>query len=181
MPTYSMILCMSENNIIGDKGRMPWDRKRGDYMRFAKITKGKTMIMGRTTYIDTVSRLKEKGWSETGEMGSDRKVIVLSYDKDLEVAKDAIVLTSIPETLKYCEKNLPNEEVIISGGASIFSQFLPFTDKIYLTILHTKAQGDTSFEIPNIKEWKEIEKESFPKDDRNEFDYTFLTLERIRN
>jgi dihydrofolate reductase len=175
MPIYSIIVCTSENGIIGDKGRMLWDKKRGDYMRFSGLTPNHTLIMGKTTYIDTITRLKDKGWSTTGELGKGRKAIVLSFAKDFTPADDAIIATSIEEAQDICKNE---EEVFITGGASIFKQLLPYSTRIYLTVLHTVAQGDVTFEIPDREQWIETYKEEFKADDRNEFDYTFYTLER---
>lgn len=49
---------------------------------------------------------------------------------------------------------------------------------VYLSRIHTKIEGDTySPEIDESK-WKVVNKEYHPKDERHQYDFTFLTFER---
>jgi dihydrofolate reductase len=177
MPTLSILICTSENGIIGDKGRMLWDRKRGDYMRFSGLTPNHTLIMGRKSYEDMKTRIIEKGWSVAGEMGKERKGIVITKQENYQVAPDSITVHSIEELVNKIKKI--DEEVFVTGGETIYKEMLPRCNRIYLTVLHTIAEGDASFIIPNREEWKTVYEEKFPADEKNEFDYTFYTLERI--
>jgi dihydrofolate reductase len=73
----------------------------------------------------------------------------------------------------------PEKENFIIGGASVYRDFLPFSQKLYLTKVDASfPDADTFF--PEIKEseWKIIEEEKIPANEKNEFAHTFLLLER---
>ena len=73
-------------------------------------------------------------------------------------------------------KNEP--EVMICGGASVYKQFLPLAQKLYLTYVHAKPEGDTYFPEVNLAEWKEIKRIDCKADEKNKYDYSFVVLER---
>jgi dihydrofolate reductase len=76
------------------------------------------------------------------------------------------------------EKVKDETEVFIIGGGSIYRQFLPLADKLYLTIVEKDFEADTYFpEIPFI-EWELIEKETINDDQQNDFSYRFETYQR---
>ncbi|REJ81582.1 MAG: hypothetical protein DWQ48_09375 [Bacteroidetes bacterium] len=70
-------------------------------------------------------------------------------------------------------------ELFIFGGGEIFQEAIPLADKIYMTRVHTTIQGDTYFPELNPEEWTVTESESFSADEKNEFDYSFITMERV--
>ena len=56
---------------------------------------------------------------------------------------------------------------------------LPMADHLYLTIVHTESEGDAFFPVYDESRWQEREREAHRADERNPYDYTFLTLDRI--
>ncbi len=71
-----------------------------------------------------------------------------------------------------------NEEIFIIGGGNVYKQALDFTDKIYLTEVKANIEGDAFFPKLNKKYWKEISRISHTKDEKNEYDFDFVELER---
>ena len=69
-------------------------------------------------------------------------------------------------------------EAIVIGGASIFEQFLPLADKMYLTIIDTAVDGDIYFPAWNCNEWQETSREEHEPDGKNQYRYAFYTFER---
>ena len=69
-------------------------------------------------------------------------------------------------------------EVFIGGGAEIYKQAMQATDRIYLTIVHQSFDGDTYFPEIKADEWKESEREDYEPDEKHQFAYSFITLER---
>ena len=49
-----------------------------------------------------------------------------------------------------------------------------------MTKVHCTIKGDTFFPEINLNEWKETSREDFKADEKNEYDYSFVTLERNR-
>jgi dihydrofolate reductase len=165
----TIIVAIAENGVIGNKEGIPW-RLSADMKRYVALTKFHTMIMGRKTHESIIAKL--------GKPLPDRKTIVITRQKDFK-APGCTVVSSIEEALLVAEKDTkPDEEVFINGGAEIYSLALPFTRRMYITKVHTSIEGDTKFPEWNKDEWNLINSEVHFKDEKNEYDYTFLTYER---
>lgn len=95
----SLIAAVSKNNVIGNKGLIPWHIK-GEQKRFKELTTGRTIIMGRKSY------------EEIGNPLPDRKTVLLSSTKIIK-AQNCITAASLQEALKAAEGE---EEIFIAGG-----------------------------------------------------------------
>jgi dihydrofolate reductase len=132
-----------------------------DLKHFKRITSGHTVIMGRKTY------------ESMGKALPNRHNVVITRQKDY-VLTDAEVKHSLQEALDSCKIE---NEVFVVGGAEIFKESLPLSDKIYLTRIHKSFDADTFF--PEIDEtWKEAEREDHQEDEKNPFSYSFITYVR---
>jgi len=157
----SLIVAVSENNGIGLNGTMPWHLSR-DLKHFKATTMGKPIIMGRTTFESLPNPLP------------GRTNIILTNNKNYQ-AKGCIVCHSKSGVLNYC-KDEP--EIMIVGGAKIYQLFLPEVSTIYLTRVHKIVQADTYFPELEPDIWVETSRSFYPKDDKNEFDCSFVTLRK---
>lgn len=158
----SIVVAISENNAIGKNNQLLWHLS-ADLKHFKEITSGHTIIMGRKTY-DSI-----------GKPLPNRRNIVISRNTDL-ILPGVEVVGSVHEALALCTSE---KEVFMIGGAEIYKQSLPITQKIYLTTVHQTFEADTFFPDLKTTEWKETEKEQHQVDEKNNLPYTFSTLERI--
>lgn len=126
----SIIVAMSENRVIGRAGRIPWHIP-DDLKWFKAKTLDHAVIMGRKTY------------ESIGRPLPGRQNIIISRRKGYKVS-GAEVFHSIADALMEL-KDTQKEEVFIIGGAQIFQEVLPCTDRIYLTLVHREYKGDTFF------------------------------------
>jgi dihydrofolate reductase len=124
----SMIAAMSENKVIGQKNDNPW-RIPGEQKRFRSLTTGKTVIMGRKTY------------ESIGKPLPNRRNIIITRDASYS-APGCEVVTSLKDALGLVKNE---DEVFIGGGEAIYRESLPLADRIYLTTIHFKIDGDTFF------------------------------------
>jgi dihydrofolate reductase len=92
-----------------------------------------------------------------------------------EVFEGCTVVYSLEEALDKCS---PSEENFVIGGASIYQQLLPHTDRLYLTWVHKEFEGDVFFPVINFKEWEILSKEDIPFDDQLGFAYSFMVYDR---
>lgn len=162
----SIIAAMAENHVIGKNNSLIWSLPE-DLKRFKEITLrgSKTMIMGRKTFESLPFVLP------------GRKHIILSHDKDFEIDNEnVIILRSIDELKPFIESS---EEYFVIGGGEIFSQLLPHSSKIYLTLIHENFDGDTLFPEFDKMDWKIIERIEHPVSDTNKYENTFMILEKI--
>ncbi|OHA19426.1 MAG: hypothetical protein A2836_03795 [Candidatus Taylorbacteria bacterium RIFCSPHIGHO2_01_FULL_45_63] len=160
----SIIVAASDNNVIGHLNKLPWYLP-SDLKRFSKLTTGHTALMGRKTFESIVARL--------GHPLPNRKNVVITRDKGYK-AEGAVVVMSWDEATKATA----GEEVFVSGGADIYAMALPYADKLYLTRVHFQSDGDVFLPKIDMSEWKEVSKESHPKDEKNQYDSTFYIYER---
>lgn len=159
--TISIIAAMSDNGVIGRENELPWHLPK-DLKHFKKITMGKPVIMGRKTF-ESIGKKPLKG-RQNIILTSDRKYtakgvdVAHSLDQALEIAGDA-------------------EEVMIAGGAAVYKAALPVTDKMYLTFLHEKFEGDTRFPDIDPTAWKEVEREDYEQNG-HPYAFSFVTYRR---
>jgi dihydrofolate reductase len=98
----------------------------------------------------------------------NRRNIVLTRSQKAFPGCD--VYTSLEEALAHCDKD---EDVYIIGGASVYRQALPLADRLCLTEINdTPEKADTFF--PPYDDWKEISREDHEKDERHEYEYSFV-------
>jgi len=159
----SMIVAMAENRVIGLGNKMPWHLP-ADLMFFKRVTLGKPVIMGRKTF------------QSIGRPLPGRKNIVLSRDENLQIEGVTCVQT-VEQALALAEGC---DEVMVIGGATIYEQFLPQADRLYLTFIDLKTAGDTHFpDYLMVADWQEVQREEHLADQKNSYNYQFVTLERV--
>ncbi len=158
----SMIVAIAENYAIGKNNQLLWHISN-DLKHFKKLTEDHNIIMGKNTFYSLPKRPLPK-----------RTNIVLTRDSNFD-EKNIIIVHSIEEAI--AEMNYEKENFIIGGG-SIYQQFMPLADKLYITRIHQEFEADTFF--PKIKqdEWKLVEKTDFNKDPQTTLKYSFETYVR---
>lgn len=158
--TVSIIVAIAKNNAIGKDNKLLWYLPN-DLKHFKEVTTGHTVIMGRKTH-DSVGKPLPKR----------RNIIITRQAINIEGCE---VVNSLDAALALCANE---DEVFIVGGAEIYRQAIPVTDRIYLTVIDQDFDGDTFFPELNSIEWKVKDRENFEPDEKNKFRYSFITLER---
>ena len=159
----SMIAAMAEDRVIGLDNKMPWHLP-ADLQFFKRVTLGKPVIMGRKTY------------QSIGRPLPGRINIVLTRDKDLQIEGVSCVQT-VQQALDLVQGT---PEVMVIGGATIYQQFLEQATRLYLTFIDLKVAGDTQFpDYQAVANWQEVEREAHLADEKNGYNYQFVTLERV--
>ncbi len=159
----SMISAVAENRVIGNKNSLPWHLP-ADFKYFKEATLGKTIVMG----LNTFKSIGEKPLP-------DRKNIILNNDPNYVPPEGCFIAHSIDELLEMTKSE---PEVMICGGASVYKQFLPLANRLYLTYIHQSFEGDTYFPEFDINNWKEVKRIDNKADEKNKFDYSFVVLEK---
>ncbi|MCD4735038.1 MAG: dihydrofolate reductase [Bacteroidales bacterium] len=158
--TISIIVAVAENNAIGKDNKLLWHLSE-DLKRFKHLTKGHTVVMGKKTYFSLPFRPL-----------SNRRNLVLT-DIPGEEIDGCVMAYSIEDAVSKFDKD---DETFIIGGASIYAQFLPLADKLYITKVHESFEADTFFPGIDPEHWLLVSSEKFTKtDERNPFPFTYLT------
>jgi dihydrofolate reductase len=157
-----MIAAVANNRIIGADNDMPWHLP-ADLKHFKATTMGKPVLMGRKTY------------ESIGKALPGRTNIVITANKSYSL-DDAIVVNSVEAAM---QEAAAFDEVMIIGGGSIYQSMLSQATRLYLTFIDLEVDGDTQFpDYEAIANWQELSRETHQKDDKNPYDYTFVTFER---
>ena len=158
-----MIAAMAENRVIGADNDMPWHLP-ADLKHFKSVTMGKPVLMGRKTY------------ESIGKALPGRPNIVITTNPEYSLS-DATVVNSIAQAMQAASAF---DEVMIIGGGTIYQTMLEQAQRLYLTFIDLKVNGDTQFpDYEASANWHEVAREKHLKDEKNPHDYTFVTLERI--
>lgn len=158
----SAVVAVADNGVIGREGALPWHLP-ADLKHFKAKTLGKPVLMGRRT------------WESIGRPLPQRRNLVLTR-RPLDV-EGVEVVASIEEAIARCA-GVP--ELAVIGGEQVFRDLLPRLDIIYLTEVHAEVPGDTFFPSLSPEQWREVEREEYPADERNAWPMSFVTLERRR-
>lgn len=158
----SIIVALSENNVVGVRNQLPW-KLSADLKRVKSMTMGHHIIMGRKTF------------ESIGRPLPGRTNVIITRNANYK-AEGCVIASSLQHALDIA---MNDTEVFIFGGGEIFKEAMPLASKIYMTRVHTHLEGDTYF--PDIKpfDWRIVELQEFKADEKNEFDYSFMTLIRV--
>ena len=158
---FTIVVAVAQNGIIGRDGQMPWHYPK-DLEHFKETTMGCPVIVGRKTFESIYDRI--------GSPLPGRTNIVLSRS-DPELPEDVILASSIQEAKQKAAEH--GSEAFVIGGAAIYEEFRPDVDRMIVTIIHSRYEGDTQFPMwpPDEKTWTVA--------DRSDHDeLSFVTYER---
>lgn len=164
----SLIVAVAENGIIGRAGGLPW-RLSSDLKTFRRLTMGKPMIMGRRTF------------KSIGKPLDGRDNIVVTRDPFFtregvsvtDSAGDALTLARVLARTRGAD------EIMVIGGAEIYSAVMDRADRIYLTRVHAAVEGDRSFPDLDPAIWREVSREALAQGPKDEYASTLIVLERV--
>ncbi|HVN58985.1 MAG TPA: dihydrofolate reductase [Bacteroidales bacterium] len=160
----SIIVAISEDNGIGKDNDLLW-RIPDDMKRFRKLTMGNCVIMGKRTW-ESLPKRPLQG----------RRNIVLTDIPD-ECIDCSITAYSIEDAVA---KSTGCDEIFIIGGGSVYRQFIPIADRLYITRVHSKAPADTWFPEISADEWDVTAREDFPGATGEVPSYSYLVYDRKR-
>ncbi len=140
----AIIVAAAKNGVIGSNNQLPWHLPQ-DLKYFKSVTLGKPVIMGRKTY------------ESIGRPLPGRTNIIVTRSKDWLV-DNVIVTNSFEQALLEAKKSLADsaasDEIMVIGGAEVYRAALPFADRVYLTRINAKPEGDAFFQALSEADWE---------------------------
>ena len=169
-----LVLAASQNGVIGKDNKLLWSLPN-DLKHFKALTLGGNVVMGRKTW----DSIPEKFRPLPG-----RRNIVLSNDIEFR-PRDAIATRDLKSLVQSAKHPPTPDNFYIIGGGTIYQQFLPFADRIELTLVHETFEGDAFF-TDFLKSswsigWQVTNRREFVADEKHAYSYSFITYERIRD
>lgn len=161
--TATIIAAADENNAIGKDNKLIWHLSE-DLKRFKSLTNGRHIIMGRKTFESFPKPLP------------NRTHIVVTRQEDFEAPEGVIVVNNLEDAL---DASRSDANPFIIGGGAIYKQAMAFADVIELTRVHHRFDhADTFFPEIDETKWRITNKQTFDKDEQNDFSYSFITYKR---
>ncbi|MEM7173173.1 MAG: dihydrofolate reductase [Pseudomonadota bacterium] len=161
-----LIVAMADNRVIGRDNGLPW-HLTDDLKFFKRQTLGKPLIMGRKTH-DSI-----------GKPLPGRPNIVVTRDPAYQGHGDVQVVHDVRSALQAARQFAAAQgasEIMVIGGAQIYRESLPLADRLYVTEVHLKPEGDTLFPPLPSNVWREVSRESV--NDQNGTAMSFVRLDR---
>jgi dihydrofolate reductase len=145
-----LIAAVAENGVIGAEGGMPWHYP-ADLRHFKATTTGHPVIMGRRTYDSIIDGL--------GQPLPDRTTVVLSTQQ-LELPAGVMLADSVEDAIAAARAAHGGSTVYVGGGASVYEQCLADADRLVITEVPGRPEGDTYFPEIDSHRWAELSRTS---------------------
>lgn len=161
--TKAIVVAYDQHRAIGAQDDLPWGRSLpADLARFKQLTTGGCVIMGRKTFESIGSR----------PLPNRENIVVSSRPTGVSG-----VLTAVNPSSAYALSRYP---IFIIGGGQLYAAALPDTDIIYATEVHASFPGaDTFFPPLDTTQWREVNRQHHPADERNAYAFDFVEYRRI--
>jgi dihydrofolate reductase len=162
-----LIVAVADNGVIGAHGAIPW-RLKSDQQRFKAMTMGKPVVMGRKTFLSLRRPLP------------GRTNIVVTRDANFRAA-GAVVTTSFADAHAVATGDALRRsagEIAVIGGAEIYPQWMACADRLEITEVHVRSDGDRYFAAIDPAIWDagaRVRNSAGPDDSA---DFSFVTYRR---
>ena len=161
------VVAVAENGVIGANGAMPW-RLRSDMKHFKAVTMGRPVVMGRKTF------------ASIGKPLPGRTNIVVTRDPDFRT--DGVVVThSFSDAKAIATGDALRRfatEIAVIGGAEIYAQWMDSADRLEITEVHARPDGDTRFPAVDPVAWEEVARVRNPAGLHDTADFSYVTFRR---
>jgi dihydrofolate reductase len=162
-----LIVAVADNGVIGADGAIPW-RLKSDMQRLKAATIGKPVVMGRKTFISLRRPL------------AGRTNIVVTRDQDFR-SPGAVVTTSFADARAVALGDALRRsvtEIAVIGGAEIYAQWMPCADRLEVTEVHARPDGDTHFAAIDPAKWQEVARVQNPAGPDDSVAFSYVTYRR---
>ena len=166
-----LIAAVAENGVIGADNSIPW-RLRSDMQRFKAMTVGRPVVMGRKTY-ESFPRRPLPGRTNIvitrdAAYRADGAVVTTSFDNAIAIARGDALRRNV-------------QEIAIIGGAEIYAAFMAGgADRLEITEVHIRPEGDTYFPPIDPDLWQEIARARHPAGPDDSAEFSYVTYRRRR-
>jgi dihydrofolate reductase len=162
-----LIVAVADNGVIGAAGAIPW-RLKTDQQRLKAMTLDRPVVMGRKTFVSLRRPLP------------GRTNIVVTRDPDFRAA-GAVVTTSFSDARAVAIGDALRRsvaEIAVIGGAEIYAQWMDIADRLEITEVHARPQGDTYLAAVELADWEEVARVRNSSGPDDSADFSYVTYRR---
>jgi dihydrofolate reductase len=160
----TVIAAIAKNNALGKDNDLIWHLP-ADLKRFKKVTTGHYILMGRNTY------------ESIGKPLPNRTTIIITRNKSY-FKEGCLIANSLEEAIEMAKAEA---QIFIIGGAQIYTETIAkdLAEQLDITLVHNNFEADVYFPNIDTKIWKEVARQDFKADEKNEHDYSFISYQKI--
>jgi dihydrofolate reductase len=169
-PEIVLIVAVADNGVIGSHGVIPW-RLNSDQQRFKTMTLARPVVMGRKTFISLRRPL------------SGRTNIVVTRDANFRAA-GAVVTTSFADARATATGDALRRfatEIAVIGGAEVYAQWIGIADRLEITEVHARPDGDTRLAAIELADWEEVARARNSAGSDDSADFSYVTYRRRKS
>ena len=162
-----LLVAIADNGVIGRDGGLPF-RQSSDLKRFKQISMGKPLVMGRKTYLSI------------GKPLPGRTNIVVTRDPSFN-APGVVVAMSLDAAMTAARGDALRrgaDAIVVIGGTDIFTQTMPLADRMEITHVHSRPEGDVSFPPIEETQWRATNRSDHPAGPQDEASFSYVTYLR---
>jgi dihydrofolate reductase len=162
-----LIVAVADNGVIGSAGAIPW-RLKTDQQRLKAMTMGRPVVMGRKTFVSLRRPLP------------GRTNIVVTRDANFR-SPGAVVTTSFAAARAVAIGDALRRsvtELAVIGGAEIYAQWMDIADRLEITEVHARPEGDTYFAAIELAHWEEVARARNSSGLDDSADFSYVTYRR---
>jgi dihydrofolate reductase len=166
-PEIVLFAAVADNGVIGSAGTIPW-RMKSDIQRFKAMTMGKPVVMGRKTFVSLRRPLPGRtNIVVTRDAGFRRSGIIVTMSLN-----DAFAVATGDALRRFAT------EIAVIGGAEIYAQWMATADRLEITEVHARPEGDTHFSAIDPAAWQEVARVRNPAGSDDSADFSYVTYRR---
>jgi dihydrofolate reductase len=164
-----LIAAVADNGVIGARGAIPW-RLKSDMQRLKALTIGKPVVMGRKTF------------ASIGRPLPGRTNIVVTRDAGFR-KPGVVVTTSFADARAVAlgDALRRSADIAVIGGAEIYAQWMACADRLEITEVHARPEGDTYFAAIDAADWQEVARVRNPAGSDDSADFSYVTYRRRKS
>jgi dihydrofolate reductase len=159
-----LLAAVADNGVIGRGNALPF-RQGSDLRRFKALTMGKPLVMGRKTFLSI------------GKPLPGRTNIVVTREPSFAVPA-VLVAGSLEAALTAARGDAlrrGTDEIVVIGGTDIFAQTMPLAERLEITHVHMRPDGDTHFPPIDKARWREAERSEHPAGPKDDAAFAYVT------
>jgi len=160
----TVIAAIAKNNALGKNNDLIWHLP-ADLKRFKKVTSGHYILMGRNTF------------ESIGKPLPNRTTIIITRNKNY-FKEGCLIANSLEKAIELAKDE---KQIFIIGGAQIYKETIAkdLADQLDITLVHKEFDADVYFPEIDLQKWKIVAREDFKADEKNEYEYSFLSYQKI--
>ncbi len=168
----AIVVAAADNDVVGVDGDLPW-RIREDLAHFKRLTMGRALIVGRVTH---ESILRTNGGPLAG-----RFTIVVTRGDSVRPDEQVVLVSTLETAMELAEAYRSSQDqdyFVVGGGAQVYEQALPRVDRVFLTRVPGKPEGDARMPAGWLDGFREVSVDELT-DEHGELVCSFRELVRV--